>query len=478
MNTNLLKIFFTGCFAFSMLFFGQPNIFSQTTLTPHQIAELNKPGVVMIYTVWKTQIVVPEPELDPTKESLLVSRAQELVREGRFPDTKQGLTTAAISEALRNLPEYIRPSKKIIKKEVETGAMGTGFIITPDGYIITNAHVVYAEEDYLKWQLTQTALKEIIKKDVEDVINEAGEQNVEISDETMKIAVGHAAVYYQQNMVLDKIDTKVFTEMGIAIPGMQAVQRGFGSDIRKRGEPIPGKDVAILKIDKTNLPTVKVGDDSALTTGDRVFVIGYPGVATFNELLSEESALEPTMTAGLVSAKKTMQGGWDVFQTDAAMTHGNSGGPVFNEKGEVIAIATFGSIDYQSGAEVQGMNFVIPISIAKQFLKEINVTPQESRLSKVYQEGLNYYDKEQYSRALEKFREVNELNPGYPYVQQNISNARTAINEGRDRTTPIWTYILYGGGAVVVIAALILGFLALRSRKRHGKEEFNVPAHP
>jgi ribose transport system ATP-binding protein len=68
-------------------------------------------------------------------------------------------------------------------------------------------------------------------------------------------------------------------------------------------------------------------------------VIGYPGAATFNELLSAESAIEPTMTAGLVSAKKTMQGGWDVFQTDAAMTHGNSGGPVFNEKGEVIGIA-------------------------------------------------------------------------------------------------------------------------------------------
>jgi serine protease Do len=183
------------------------------------------------------------------------------------------------------------------------------------------------------------------------------------------------------------------------------------------------------------------------------------------------------MTAGLVSAKKTMQGGWEVLQTDAAMTHGNSGGPAFNEKGEVIGIATFGSVDYQTGAEVAGMNFLVPISIAQQFLREINVAPSESTLTKSYIEGLIYFDDEQYSNALEKFREVNELNPGYPYVQQNISAARIAINEGRDRgTSPYWLYLAIGGGAVVVVlAALLIGFLI---RSRTGKREINVPAHP
>lgn len=448
---------------------------SAAALTPHQIAERSKPGVVMIYTSWKTHIEVPEPELDPTKQGLLIMRARQMIRDGLYPPTKQGLTAAAIRETLRNLPDYIRPSRNIIKKDVETGAMGTGFIITPDGYVLTNAHVVYAEDDYLKWMLTQTALKEIIKKDVEDVTKEAGELDVGISDETMKVAIDHASAYYEDNMVLGKIDTKIFTEMGVAIPGLQAIQRGFGSDIRKRGEPTPGKDVAVLKIDKTNLPTVRVGDDSGLTAGDKLFVMGYPGAATFNEALSEESAIEPTMTSGLVSAKKTMQGGWDVFQTDAAMTHGNSGGPVFNEAGEVVGIATFGSIDYETGAQIQGMNFVIPISVAKQFLKEINITPEESRLSKAYIEGLIYYDNEQFSYALEKFREVNELNPGYPYVQQNISDSRAAIDAGRDRTTPIWYYIAAGFGGLIIVALAIAGFLVWRARH---VPKMHVPAHP
>lgn len=448
---------------------------SAAALTPHQIAERNKPGVVMIYTVWKTHIEVPEPVLDESRMPVLVSRARQMIARGEYPANKQGLATAMIREVLRNLLDYVKPGRNIIKKDVETGAIATGFIITPDGYIVTNAHAVYAEEEYLKWQLTQTALKEIIEKDVEDVTKEAGELDVGISDETMKVGIENASIYYRDQMVLGKIETNIFTEMGVAVPGMQAVQQGFGSDIRKRGEPIPGKDIAILKIDKTSLPTVPVGDDTGLTTGDKVFVIGYPAVATFHDMLAASSAIEPTMTSGLVSAKKNMQGGWEVFQTDAAMTHGNSGGPAFNEKGEVVGVATFGSINYETGQEIQGMNFFIPVTIVKQFLREINVTPEMSRLSKLYEEGLILYDNEQYSAALEKFREVNELNAGYPYVQKNISDSRTAISEGRDRTTPIWYYVAAGLGGLIVVALAIAGLLVWRARHL---PKMNVPAHP
>lgn len=477
---NLLRpliIFAMVALSFSTFSVQKPVSAAAAALTPHQIAERNKPGVVMIYTAWKTHIVVPEPDLDKSQLPLLVARAKQYIRQGDFPNTQQGLAAALVREVLYNFLDYVKPGVNLIKKDVETGAIGTGFIITPDGYIVTNAHVVYAEEDYLKWQLTQTALKSIIEKDVEEFTKDAAEMDVGISDETMAVGIKNASAYYIEHMQIDKIETKIFTEMGVAVPGLQAIQRGFGSEIRKRGEPIPGKDIAILKIDKNNLPTVPIGDDSVLTTGDKVFVIGYPGAATFNELLSEESTIEPTMTAGLVSAKKTMQGGWDVFQTDAAMTHGNSGGPVFNEKGEAIGIATFGSVDYSTGAEVAGMNFLIPISVAKQFLRELNITPTESGLTKTYVQGLVDYDNEYYSAALEKFREVNELNPGYPYVQQNISDARIAINEGRDRTTSSWwIYAVVAVGGLLLIVLLGLGgFLLLRARTGN---RLNVPAHP
>lgn len=458
MKTRVLIVVTTSLFLFIVLTIGwQATNTSQAageTLNAHQIAERNKPGTVMIYTVWKTHIVVPEPDFDKEKLPLLLQRVREQVQRGNVANDEQAIKEAIVRETLTNFLDYVIPGKNLIKKDVQTGVMGTGFIITPDGYVLTNAHVVYAEDDYLKWQLTQTALKELLEKDVQETIKDAGEMDVEIPEDLIKIGVDNDALYYQHFMQMEKVETQIFTEMGVAVPGLQATQRGFASDLRKRGEPIPGKDVAVLKLEKTNLPTVKLGDDTKATMGDRIYVLGYPAVATFHELLAPESIIEPSLTSGLVSARKTMQGGWDTLQTDAAITHGNSGGPAFNEKGEVIGIATFGSVDYQrGGAEVQGMNFLIPISIAKQFLSEINVTPRESQLSKVYEEGLALYDKQQYKNALEKFREVNELNPGYPYVTKYISDSRTAISEGRDLSTPTW---LYAGIAVVAAFFLLL----------------------
>ena len=448
-------------------------------LNAHQIAERNKPGTVMIYTSWKAHVVVPEPDFPQSKLPLLLARIKEQVRQGRVPNTEQAIKEALVREALVNYLDYVQPGKKMIEKDVETGAMGTGFIITPDGYVLTNAHVVFAEDDYLKWQLTQTALKELLEKDVQETVKEAGEIEVEIPDDVMKAGLENASLYYQHFMQISKVSTEIFTEMGVAVPGLQAMQRGFASDLRKRGEPIPGKDVAILKIDKTNLPTVRLGDDVAVTTGDRIYVIGYPAVATFHEMLARESIIEPSLTSGLISARKTMQAGWSALQTDAAITHGNSGGPAFNEQGEVIGIATFGSIDYQrGGAEVQGMNFLIPISVARQFLNEINIRPQESQLSKLYEQGLAYYDKHQYKNALEKFREVNELNAGYPYVTKYISDCRTAISEGRDKTWSTWVYAGIAGGLLLLIGIGVIAFVIFRRKRPHiGPTEPMHPAH-
>ena len=74
-----------------------------------------------------------------------------------------------------------------------------------------------------------------------------------------------------------------------------------------------------------------------------------------------------------MSAKKNMKDGWEVLQTDASITHGNSGGPVMNEQGEVVGLATFGSIDYQRQAEVQGMNFIVPSTIVQEFIKKAKI---------------------------------------------------------------------------------------------------------
>jgi len=111
-------------------------------------------------------------------------------------------------------------------------------------------------------------------------------------------------------------------------------------------------DVAVIKIDAKDLPTVKIGDPSAARVGEWVVAIGTP------------FGLDNTVTSGIISAKsRSLPGDAAVpfIQTDAAVNPGNSGGPLFNMKGEVIGINS--QIFSRSGG-FQGLAFAIPIDVA------------------------------------------------------------------------------------------------------------------
>ncbi|MEO6929311.1 MAG: Do family serine endopeptidase [Casimicrobiaceae bacterium] len=111
-------------------------------------------------------------------------------------------------------------------------------------------------------------------------------------------------------------------------------------------------DVAVLKIDEKNLPTLAIGDSAKARVGEWVVAIGAP------------FGLDNTVTAGIISAKSRSLPGDSIvpfIQTDAAVNPGNSGGPLFNLKGEVIGIT---SQIYSRSGGYQGLAFAVPIDVA------------------------------------------------------------------------------------------------------------------
>ncbi|WLI87892.1 DegQ family serine endoprotease [Massilia sp. R2A-15] len=167
---------------------------------------------------------------------------------------------------------------------------GSGFIVSPDGVILTNAHVV---------------------RDAEEV--------------TVKLQ--------------DRREYRA---------------KVLGSD--------PKTDVAVLKIDAKNLPVVPIGKSSDLKVGEWVLAIGSP------------FGLESTVTAGVVSAKgRSLQDDNSVpfIQTDVAVNPGNSGGPLFNTRGEVVGI---NSQIYSQTGGYQGLSFAIPIDVAYRIKEQLVAT--------------------------------------------------------------------------------------------------------
>ncbi len=124
-------------------------------------------------------------------------------------------------------------------------------------------------------------------------------------------------------------------------------------------------DVAVVKIDGTGFPAVRVGDVNRLKVGEWVMAIGSP------------FGLENTVTAGIVSAKQRDTGDYLPFiQTDVAINPGNSGGPLINMRGEVVGI---NSQIYSRSGGFMGISFAIPIDEAIRVSEQLRVSGRVSR---------------------------------------------------------------------------------------------------
>jgi serine protease Do len=181
-----------------------------------------------------------------------------------------------------------------------SAASGSGFIVSADGYVLTNNHVVTRDD---------------------------------------------------HQTVADRVHVR--------LPDGRSFQaKIIGHD--------PETDVAVLKIDGSNLPVAVLGDDNNARVGEWVLAIGNPF-----------GRLDFTVTAGIVSAKGRSQldlnpdmpfAVSDFIQTDAAINPGNSGGPLVNTRGEVIGINS--AIASQTGYYA-GYGFAIPITLAKEVMDDL-----------------------------------------------------------------------------------------------------------
>ena len=189
----------------------------------------------------------------------------------------------------RQAPRQNRPQQE----EEQPRGVGSGFVLTADGFIMTNAHVVDGADEVL---VTLTDKREFKAKII-------------------------------------------------------------GADKRT--------DVAVVKIEATGLPAVKVGDVGKLRVGEWVMAIGSP------------FGLESTVTAGIVSAKQRDTGEYLPFiQTDVAINPGNSGGPLINMRGEVVGI---NSQIYSRSGGFMGISFAIPMDEAVRVSEQLRSSGRVSR---------------------------------------------------------------------------------------------------
>jgi len=339
--------------------------------------------------------------------------------------------------------------------DVSAIGLGSGFFISSNGYIATNAHVVTTTHDgedkakqALFWQLVQQIAKQIGK--------DPSSLNTNFINE-------HSTLQSFQ------LFHHVIIPDGSAYP----------FEIKQYGAPTgesndQGKDVSIIKIEVRNAPILKLADSDKVQLQDHVTVIGYPGAAdTFNSgLLSSKSSLEATINDGKISAKKQATSGAPILQTSTAATHGNSGGPVLNDSNEVIGLLTFRG-DTINGQEVSGFSFIVPSNTVMEYVKSAGASNDIGPTDTLFREGLGYYWDQYYSSAIPKFEEVKRMFPQHSEVDRLIQSSQQAKSEGKEKSSfPVWIVIVVVVVLLLIVLLIIIvvvGIIVAKKRKK-GKE--------
>ncbi|HEX4228684.1 MAG TPA: trypsin-like peptidase domain-containing protein [Bryobacteraceae bacterium] len=336
-----------------------------------------------------------------------------------------------------------RQNAEPLVSEYSLSLMGSGFLYRPDGYLITNAHVV-ADANVKDAQAQQARAERIIEYVMGALEHKIGRK---LTEQEVRFVAGHISTSTPQIRVL--LDNKA----------------SYNGEIKAYSDPTGvgnGKDVAILKIDGNNLPTVKLGNSDNVHIEEPITVVGYPGVASpLNfDWIGMESVTVPSVTNGHISAKKVDYKGTPVLQSDAAITHGNSGGAAFDEQGEVIGIPTYGS------NEAAGFNFLVPINTAMEFVRQAGAAPQSGAFDKAWADALDAYSGGKWQSARAQLTDVLSLMPNEPdALRLETIAAQRARDENIFSRMSENALLLPVLGVLIAIAAGVAIWLAFSLRK-------------
>ena len=320
----------------------------------------------------------------------------------------------------------------VVKPDAER-ENGTGFIIHPDGWIATNGHVVQAvyKDD-----------AEHITDFLEQAATAACGPGLKKLPEQRRKARLEAILKDPENRKGVKLTKKldVYLPTGLAQKGFPAVVKAYSPPIdpdllpKGGGKPEPPMlDAALIKIEATGLPTVRLAPSiTQVLLGQQLVIVGYPGVVVWHDFLSKKSRVEATVTYGRVSSFRLDVNERKILQTDAPISWGNSGGPAFNVRGEVIGLATFISTSLEGDQAIQGFNFLIPIDTIQAMAQKIGLTPTpDSPFTRAWDQAVEALIEGRYRDALAHAEAADKLVPGLIDVQRAISRLRDFLEGTR-----------------------------------------------
>lgn len=384
----------------------------------------------------------------------------------------------------------------------DTYLSGSGFVVNPDGYIITNSHVVSTVEvrQALAAQLAASILirKALSLTPAESAKLTALSQNAStyqklaadgiqyITDHlslgTPTIAVVRPSTSEQAATTSSAYNAKLTSQLASTMKAQAAslMRSGIPAKVVYENDQFldDEKDVALIKIEESGLPALELGNSTPAQEGQPIFVFGFPSTADLSGL-----ATHPSLTSGTVNAlADSTQRTFKYIQTDASISPGSSGGPMLDASGNVIGVITVEKAD----ASGNTFAFAIPASLVQDVLTTAGVqTSVPSDYASHVLAGFSLAQARHCKKAITEFNDALAANMLFeneaPLLQSQMDACDALIASGQSLDTQwdairIWLekigwviWVAVAAGLIVIIALIIIG-IRLLSRLRRDEQ--------
>ncbi len=418
-----------------------------------QISDISNPAVVRVFNYVNGSITIPEFDVDINSLQL-------------------------------------KPLPQTYTEKVEELSTGTGFLVDDNGHILTNAHIV---DEMIAMDNFTLKVVEYYATVIKNTIFQMTEAELVSLESLLQEKYGGLSYEAAELLAADMLkfittfldenaETDLSQEVTVLDPSTTSGEIKSRNDLVKLAKASLAtevvdittdykdsqKDVALIKISENNTPSLRLNDSVTVSSGQKIYVVGFPA----NASVDRSDLYSTTITNGSVNSVKEVNG-ITVYQTDAKISPGSSGGPVLNENGHVIGMMTF----LTTGEVGDSFAFAIPIKFAQDMLRKNNVSNETTKFANNFLHGMNLKSEKMCRKANESFGTIGNMNSLFAnkiQLQKYIDECDALIAGGQSmdgtwenfKTTfsEVPPFAWAGGAGVVLIT--LAGIYFVRKHKR------------
>jgi len=354
----------------------------------------------------------------------------------------------------QNPGKYLVASKELQRLPLENvrNTAGSAFAVSREGIFLTNAHVVANKSETELGDVSLDLVEDRVANDVKAFAEILGttkrpvEEINQIADAIIqwyalrsrlagsKFRSARIILDYKVNsqkrheamrkdgltaaFKLEREEISVPTTvlaMGESMPGLDVAVLKATFDPaeqakllqRDKQRKLPGLDAMLADIQNDRIVCLTLGNSDDVLPQARVQALGMPGDAFNHMLMDIEARFKVSARNGQIGQTKRMKGGWDAFEMNAAIDHGDSGGPVLDVQGRVIAINMGVAKD-----RTNPLRLAVPINLAREMLAKAGIKPDPGKLSAHWEQALRYYADGKYEECFQQCQAVIRIQEG------------------------------------------------------------------